>query len=95
MRLDFPLSLLDQTVDIIIGQTGRNDAGTGFAPSGNQFALGLDCQRYLLIGGDAPAQELGRDVTGGNLNNFATGFHLIYPSFAGASIEFGNASSMA
>jgi hypothetical protein len=32
MRLDFLLSLLNETVDIIIGQAGRDDAGAGVTP---------------------------------------------------------------
>jgi hypothetical protein len=94
MRLDFPLSLLDQAIDIIIAQTGRDNAGTGFPPSGDHLPFGLDRECYLFIGRNTPAQQLGRDIAGGDLNNFASGVY-IYSSHNGSLVGNDNESTIA
>src|SRR5204862_518665 len=47
-RFDFLLRLLDEPVDIVIGQTGRHDTRPRSTPAGDQL-VGLDRDRDAII----------------------------------------------
>jgi lysophospholipase L1-like esterase len=69
-RLDLLLSLLDQSVDVVIGKAGCNDAGSGRTPAGNQL-IRLDRDRDPIIQVQASAPQLILDPAYRSFDHFA------------------------
>jgi len=58
------LRLLNQPIEIPVGQSSRYDAGAGFPASRDNLGCGLNRDRHTLIRADPPPRELGRDFAG-------------------------------
>src|SRR6516162_5861060 len=69
-----PLRLLDQPVDIVIVQTGRDDTRPRCAPAGDQL-VGLDRDRDAIIRVEAALRELGGDLADRRFDHFALRSH--------------------
>jgi hypothetical protein len=74
------LRLLDEPIDIGVGETGCNDTGAGLPPAGDQFPFRLNRKRDAFVGANAAALQLIRDFSGCNLNHIGGCGHS-NPSF--------------
>jgi hypothetical protein len=73
------LRLLDEPVDIVIGQTGCDDARPRCAPAGDQL-VGLDRDRNTIVRVEAALRELGGDLADSGFDHFASRSHGSSPS---------------
>jgi hypothetical protein len=69
------LRLFDQTVDVGVRQTGRDDACSRLSPSRDYFLLRFNHERYTLIGSDAATSQFSRDFSCRDLDHIGLRCH--------------------
>jgi hypothetical protein len=73
------LSLLDQSVDIIVGQPGGDDHRPRLTPPRDQLLFGLDGDRDPIIRTDPAPRQLGGRVARGGFDDLSLLRHRLAP----------------